>query len=367
MADTSGATARLPSNGWAIRLSSARRNRVTATLLGTLVAANLAAWIWAWLAFRTQPALLGTAFLAWTFGLRHAVDPDHIAAIDNVVRKLMQDGGRPLTAGLWFSLGHSTIVIMASLVVAATSGSILRSLGAWKAVGDFAGASISAMILLAIGLANLVILRGIWRTFRHVQRGESLEDGVLARMLAGGGFMGRLYRPLFRSISRTWHMYPLGLLFGLSFDTATEIGVLGIAAVQAQHGMSPWTILVFPALFTAAMALVDTTDSVLMTGAYGFAFINPLRKLWYNLTMTVASVLIAFLIGGMEVVGLVGNRLALKGSFWDAVGGRDGTFQYLGIAVIGLFAGCWVASALIYRCKRYDTRALTSQRVRMCE
>jgi high-affinity nickel-transport protein len=213
---------------------------------------------------------------------------------------------------------------------------------------------VSAAFLLVIAVANLVILRAVWCTFREVQRGGRLNEDALNILLAGRGLLARLFRPLFRAITQTWHMYPLGFLFGLGFDTATEVGLLGIAATQAARGMSPWQAMVFPALFTAGMALVDTTDSVLMVGAYGWAFINPLRKLWYNLTITAASVLIALLIGGIEALGLIGDQLALSGPFWDAIGTLNGSIGNLGFAVVGIFVFCWAVSAIVYRLKRYD-------------
>jgi high-affinity nickel-transport protein len=328
-----------------------------APLFAGLIAANLAASIWAWVAFHDRPILLGSAFLAWMFGLRHAVDADHIAAIDNVVRKLVQDGRRPRAAGLWFSLGHSTIVVLASLGVAGTARAFQHAMAGWEAIGSLIGTSVSALFLLAIGVANLFILRGTWRSFARARQGNVRKDPGPDSALSGGGPLLWLCRPLLRSIRASWHMYPLGFLFGLGFDTATEIGLLGIAAVQAQRGMSPWLVMVFPALFTAGMALVDTADSVLMTGAYGFALINPMRKLWYNLTMTATSILVAFLIGGLEALAIIGNRLALHGPFWDAVAGTDTLFDYGGIAVIGLFAACWAISALVYKWARYDALA----------
>ena len=292
--------------------------------------------------------------LAWVFGLRHAVDPDHIAAIDNVVRKLMQDGKRPQTVGLWFSLGHSTIVILASLAVAATAAAVQDRFDTARQVGGIIGTVVSAVFLLAIAVANLVILHGVWSSFCEVHRGGSLNDDALNLLLAGRGLLARLFRPLFRAITENWHMYPLGFLFGLGFDTATEVGLLGISATQAAHGMSPWQVMVFPALFTAGMALVDTTDSVLMVGAYGWAFINPLRKLWYNLTITAVSVLIALLIGGIEVLGLIGSQFTLSGRYWNAVGSLNNSIGNLGFAVVGIFILCWVTSTIIYRLKRYE-------------
>jgi len=187
-----------------------------------------------------------------------------------------------------------------------------------------------------------------------VRRGGRLNEDALNLLLAGRGLLARLFRPLFRAITKTWHMYPLGFLFGLGFDTATEVGLLGIAATQAARGMSPWQAMVFPALFTAGMALVDTTDSMLMVGAYGWAFINPLRKLWYNLTITAASVLVALLIGGVEALGLIGDQLALSGPFWHAIGTLNDSIGNLGFAVVGIFVVCWAVSAIVYRLKRYD-------------
>ena len=326
----------------------------TTGLFTILTAANLAAWAWAWAAFHDRPTLLGTALLAWVFGLRHAVDADHIAAIDNVVRKLMQEGQRPRTVGLWFSLGHSTVVVLASLAIAATAAAMQGQLEAIKGIGGVVGTLVSAGFLLAIAAANLVILLGVWRSLRHFRRSGRLDEGALDMLLAGRGLLARLLRPLFRAITRSWHMYPLGFLFGLGFDTATEVGLLGISATQASQGMSPWKAMVFPALFTAGMAMVDTADSVLMVSAYGWAFVNPLRKLWYNLTITAASVLVALLIGGVEALGLLGDQLALTGPFWDVVGSLNDSFGYLGFAVIGIFILCWATSTIIYRWQGYD-------------
>ena len=325
----------------------------TAGLFALLGAANLAAWAGAWAAFHDRPALLGTALLAWVFGLRHAVDADHIAAIDNVVRKLMHEGERPVAVGFFFSLGHSTIVVLASVAVAAAAASMQDRLEATKAIGGVIGTAVSAVFLLAIALTNMVILRGVWSALRETRRTGRLDETQLNVLLAGRGFLARLFRPLFHSISRSWHMYPLGFLFGLGFDTATEIGLLGIAATEAAHGLPSWQILAFPALFTAGMALVDTADSALMVGAYGWAFVNPLRKLWYNLTITAASVLVALLIGGLEALGLIADQLGLEGRFWTAIGDLNDDLANFGFVVIGIVALCWIASAAIYRWKGF--------------
>ena len=336
--------------GWGHRRLSLR----TVALFGPLVGFNLGAWAWAFAAFHRHPVLLGAALLAWVFGLRHAVDADHIAAIDNVVRKLIQDGRRADTAGLWFSLGHSTVVVLASLAIAASAIGIQTWLGVARQIGGVAGTLVSAFFLMGIAIANLFVLRGVWRSFRLLRQGASLEASGLDEVLAGTGVLARLLRPLFRAITHSWQMYPLGFLFGLGFDTATEIGVLALSATQVSRGMSSWQVMVFPALFTAGMALVDTMDSALMAHAYGWAFINPLRKLWYNLTITSASIGVALLIGAVEVLGLLSARLSLSGPFWAAIAALNGGFGYLGFAVVGLFVLCWISSLAVYRLRGYD-------------
>ena len=319
-----------------------------------LVVANIAAWIWALTAFADRPVLLGTAFLAYMFGLRHAFDADHIAAIDNVVRKLMQDGKSPYSAGFFFSLGHSTIVILASIAIAAAAAAMQGNLDAVHSIGGAIGTIVSALFLLIIGIANLFILKGIWLAFARARRGEKIVDEDLDALLAGRGIIARIFRPLFRVISRSWHMYPIGFLFGLGFDTATEIGLLGISATQAAQGMSFWKILVFPALFTAGMSFMDTTDSVLMTGAYGWAFVSPIRKLWYNLTITAASVFVALFIGSVEALGLISDKLGLEGGLWAGIGRLNDNLTNFGFAVVGIFVASWIVSILIYHSKGFD-------------
>ena len=325
-----------------------------------LAAANVAAWIWALTAFRHYPLLLGTAFLAYSFGLRHAVDADHIAAIDNVTRKLMQEGKRPAAVGFFFSLGHSTIVILATVAIAATALAFKDQIDSLKGIGGLVGTLVSALFLLAIALMNIVILSNVYRTFRRVKAGEPYRDEDLNLLLAGRGLMARIFRPMFRLIRRSWHMYPLGVLFGLGFDTATEVGLLGIAAAGAAKGMSIWSILVFPALFTAGMSLVDTTDSILMLGAYGWAFVKPIRKLYYNMTITFVSVLVALLVGGIEALGLIGDQLGLKGAFWDGIGALNDNFGMIGYVIIGVFVVSWIVAVLVYRLRGYDRLELTA-------
>ncbi len=338
------------------RLRSAPRTLRTRMvgLYALLVAANLGAWAWALVAFRDYPLLLGTALLAYGLGLRHAIDADHIAAIDNVTRKLMQEGRRPLGIGFFFSLGHSTVVVLASIAIAATAMALSTRLESFRHLGGMIGTIVSALFLLVIAIMNLFILVTVYRTFHRVRRGGEYVEEDLNALMAGSGFLARIFRPLFGMIRESWHMYPLGLLFGLGFDTATEIGLLGISAAGAAKGMSIWTILVFPALFTAGMSIVDTTDSVLMLGAYGWAFARPIRKLYYNMTITFVSVLVALLVGGIEALGLIGARWNFHGWFWDAVARLNGNFGTLGYLIIGVFVASWMISVAVYRLKGYD-------------
>ncbi len=342
----------MPPNPFDDRPSRARTKVAMTYVL--LLAGNLAAWTWALVAFADRPALLGIAFLAYLFGLRHAFDADHIAAIDNVVRKLMQQDKAPYAVGFFFSLGHSSIVVLASVAIAMTATALQGWAGAPHDFGGAIGTVISALFLLIIGLANLFILRGVWAAFIGARRGEPYRDATFDNLPAGGGLLTRMFRPIFRTVSRSWHMFPIGLLFALGFDTATEIGVLGISATQAAQGMSFWTILVFPALFTAGMSLLDTTDSVVMVRAYGWAFVNPIRKLWYNLTITATSVVVAIFVGGVETLGLIGGRLGLDGAFWSVVGDLNASLGTLGYAVAGIFIASWIASSVIFRLKGYD-------------
>src|SRR6202140_1860044 len=246
-------------------------------------------------------------------------DADHIAAIDNVTRKLMQEGKRPVAVGFLFSLGHSTIVVLGSAAIAATALSLQHRMDAVKHIGGLVGTLASTLFLFGIAIVNLIVLRSVYLAFRRVRRGERYVEEDFDLLLGSRGLLSRLFRPMFAVISRSWHMYPLGLLFGLGFDTATEIGLLGISAAEASKGFSLWSILVFPTLFAAGMSLVDTTDNILMLGAYGWAFVKPIRKLYYNMTITLVSVVVALIVGGIEALGLLGEHFHLEGWFWGTV------------------------------------------------
>jgi len=329
------------------------RRRVVAIYV-VLLMMNLSAWAWALIAFRHYPVLLGTAFLAYSFGLRHAVDADHIAAIDNVTRKLMQEGKRPVAVGFMFSLGHSTIVVLGSIALSATALSLQHRLNAAKHIGGVVGTLVSTLFLFGIAIVNMAVLRSVYLAFKRVRRGERYVEEDFDLLLGSRGFLSRLFRPMFALIRRSWHMYPLGILFGLGFDTATEIGVLGLSASEATRGLSLWSVLVFPALFAAGMSLVDTTDNVLMLGAYGWAFVKPIRKIYYNMTITLISVVVAVMVGGIEALGLIADQFHFRGTFWDLIGTLNENFGTLGYAIIGLFALSWIASIWFYKWRRFD-------------
>jgi high-affinity nickel-transport protein len=331
------------------------RGRIVA-IYGILIFANVSAWAWAFAEFGHQPVLIGTAVLAYSLGLRHAIDADHIAAIDNVTRKLMQDRKRPVAVGFFFALGHSTVVVFASLAVALTANTLSDKLASYREIGGIVGTSASALFLFLIAIANLIVLRGVYRTIRLVERGDSVTEEDIDALLQQRGWLARLFRPLFRFVSQSWHLYPLGLLFALGFETASEISLFGLSA-QASNAVSSWSLLIFPALFAAGMTLVDTTDGVLMLGAYGWAYRNPMRKLFYNLTITSVSVLVAVVVGGVETLGLIADQFHLQGVFWNAISDLNDNFGALGYGIVALFVVSWGISFLVYRFKRYDLYA----------
>jgi len=319
-----------------------------------LLAANIGAWIWAIVAFHNHPVLLGTALLAYGFGLRHAVDADHIAAIDNVTRKLMQQHKRPITVGFFFSIGHSLVLVIGVAAIVLTAATLGGGFQNFNNECGIVGTLVSTLFLLLIAIMNLLIAVAVYRTFRHVRKGRRYVEEDFDMLLNKRGVLARLFRPLFRLVEKSWHMMPLGFLFGLGFDTVTEVSLLGIAATETAKGMSLWSIMAFPLLFAAGMSLVDTTDGIMMLGAYGWAFVKPIRKLYYNLTITLVSAAVALVVGGIEGLGLVGSELNFSGWFWDKIGLLNNNFGYIGYTIIGIFAVSWLVSTLVYRIKRYD-------------
>ncbi len=319
--------------------------------LAILFLINAGAWIAALLAFHHFPILLGTASIAYAFGLQHALDADHISAIDNVTRKLMQEGQRPTLVGFFFSLGHSTIVILLSGAIAATAATIQSHFPQLQSIGALIGTLVSAGFLLAIAGINLLVLNNIAGTFLAVRRGQPYREQDLDATLSQMGRIGKMVRPVLRLLDRSWKMYAVGFLFGLGFDTATQVGLLGISAALGAQGVSIWSILIFPLLFTAGMCLVDTVDGLLMLGAYGWAFVHPVRKLFYNMTITAVSVLIALAVGSIEILGVLQDHFDLHGRFWDFIGSMndDYHFKLIGIVIVIVFLASWATSTLVYR------------------
>jgi nickel/cobalt transporter (NiCoT) family protein len=337
---------------WSKRDRALRRRLVV--VYGLLIGANVLVWIWAFVVLHDNAVLFGSAFLAYTFGLRHAVDADHIAAIDNSTRKLLQQGQRPVGTGLYFSLGHSAVVVLMSFAVGVATAEVTSRFQDLKPVGGIVATTASASFLFLLAIFNMVVLLSVYRTFSAVKRGEPFSEDDFDILLNSRGLLARLFRPLFNMVTRSWHLLPIGFLFGLGFDTATEVALFGISATEARNGASFDTLLVFPALFTAGMSLIDTTDGVLMLGAYGWAFMKPIRKLYYNLTITAVSVVVAVLIGGIETLGLIGDSFKLNGTFWDFIGLLNDHFGVLGYIIIAVFAASWIASIVIYRAMGYD-------------
>ena len=299
------------------------------------------------------PVLGGLAVLAYSFGLRHAFDADHIAAIDNTTRKLQADGHRPLGVGFFFSLGHSTIVLVLSLGLAIAAGAVHSALPALQVYGGTIGAAISGLFLLMIGALNLVVLTGIVQVGRELRSGR-YDEKALEAQLDKRGFMTRFFgRPL-RMVRSERQMYPIGVLFGLGFDTATEVGLLAITAGAATGRIAPLAILALPILFAAGMSLMDTADGVFMAKAYSWAFASPVRKLYYNITVTTLSVFVALLIGTIELAQVLSNKLGLSGGFWSWLQGLD--FSTLGYAIVALFALTWLVALAIWKWRRIEQR-----------
>jgi high-affinity nickel-transport protein len=293
---------------------------------------------------------IGIGLTAYTLGMRHAFDADHIAAIDNTTRKLMNDGKRPLSVGFWFSLGHSTIVFalafLLSLGVKALVGPVQNDDSSLHHYTGLIGTSVSGTFLFIIAAINVVILVGILKVFRDMRRGVYDEE-TLEHHLNNRGLMNRILRPIMKSITKPGQMYPVGLLFGLGFDTATEVALLVLAAAGAASALPWYAILALPILFAAGMCLFDTIDGTFMNFAYGWAFSRPVRKVFYNITITSLSVMVAVVIGGVELLGLLSQQLNVTGRFWTDM--QNANINTLGFVIVGLFVVTWVVALLIWR------------------
>jgi len=299
------------------------------------------------------PALAGAGILAYTLGLRHAFDADHIAAIDNTTRKLLQQGQKPMGVGFFFSLGHSTIVFSMAVALGLAAQFISRNLDSFKSLGGIIGTTVSGTFLYIIGIINLVVLIEVIRVFRKMRRG-TYDSTELDDQLLKGGLIYRLIRPMFRFITRSWQMYPMGIMFGLGFDTASEVALLALAGGFAAQGLPIWTILPLPVLFAAGMSLMDTADGAFMAKAYHWAFSNPIRKVFYNLTITGLSVAVALFIGTVELLQVLSGQLRWSGGLWDVVGKFD--LNKVGFGVVAIFILVWVAALVYWKVSHVEER-----------
>ena len=305
-----------------------------------------------------HPAFIALGGLAYTFGLRHAFDADHISAIDNTTRKLLQDGKKPMGVGFFFSLGHSTVVftiaVALGLAVKAFVSSVISDNGQLKNIGGVVGTSVSGVFLILIGILNLIILLDIIRVYRKMQAG-SYDRQSLEHELVAGGIMTKVFGRVFKLVSQSWHMYPIGFLFGLGFDTASEVALLAISAGAAAQHLPFLAVLSLPLIFAAGMSLMDTTDGAFMSKAYSWAFSNPIRKVFYNLTVTSLSVFVALFVGVVEVAQILVQILKLQGGPFDAIAG----FNFIGTAgflIVGLFILTWVVAFTYFKVARVEER-----------
>ncbi|MGH8427165.1 MAG: HoxN/HupN/NixA family nickel/cobalt transporter [Gammaproteobacteria bacterium] len=300
------------------------------------------------------PALIGLGFVAYMFGLRHAFDADHIAAIDDTVRYMLQKGKKPLGIGFFFSLGHSTIVFGLAVVITFAAVAIKHNLPAMQNAGGLIGAGVSGTFLWIIGIINLLVLLDILKIWGQAKTGKHSHEH-LEEMLGKRGFINRLFGGrLQKFINHSWQMYPIGFLFGLGFDTASEVGLLAMTAGASAGNLPVPAVLSLPILFTAGMSIMDTSDGVLMCKAYNWAFINPLRKIFYNITTTSLSIGVALVIGTIELLQVLISMLGLKGGVFDYVGNLD--FGSLGYVIVGLFILAWGISVAVWKLGRIEER-----------
>ncbi|HXD80773.1 MAG TPA: HoxN/HupN/NixA family nickel/cobalt transporter [Candidatus Acidoferrum sp.] len=319
---------------------------------------HVAGWGLLFAAAAGQPTILALGGLAYTFGLRHAFDADHISAIDNTTRKLLQDGRKPVGVGFFFSLGHSTVVFIIAAALGLTVKWIVEGVagngGQLRTVGGMLGTVVSGGFLVLIGVLNLVILLDIVRVYRKLKAG-GYDDNSLELDLTAGGVMSRIFGRLFRVIRHSWQMYPIGFLFGLGFDTASEVAILAISAGAAAKGLPFVAVIALPLIFAAGMSLMDTADGAFMAKAYSWAFTSPIRKVFYNLTMTSLSVFVALFIGGMELMQAVIRAFGLTGGVFGAIAGFD-LIGRAGYLIVAAFVVAWAAALLIYKARRIDER-----------
>ncbi|MDX6620379.1 MAG: nickel/cobalt transporter (NiCoT) family protein [Gaiellales bacterium] len=300
---------------------------------------------------------VGVGVTAYMLGMRHAFDADHIGAIDNTTRKLMSEGQRPLSVGFFFSLGHSSVVFLLAvglgLGVKGLAGGVANSHSTLHSAADLIGPTVSGAFLFLIGILNLLVLVGILRVFLRMRNGE-FDERQLEQQLNSRGFMNRFYGRATRAVKKPWHMYPLGILFGLGFDTATEIALLATAGTAAAGGLPFYAILCLPILFAAGMSLLDTIDGAFMNFAYGWAFSKPVRKVFYNITITALSVAVALIVGTLELLSVFADKLNLTGGVWSFVSNLD--LNLVGYFIVGLFVATWVVALAVWRFGHIEER-----------
>ncbi|MBD0380017.1 HoxN/HupN/NixA family nickel/cobalt transporter [Paenibacillus sedimenti] len=302
---------------------------------------------------KTSPTFWAIGLLAYTLGMRHAFDVDHIAAIDNTVRKLVQQKRNPLGVGFYFSLGHSSVVFLMAIATAFSVQWAERELPWMQRFGGVIGASVSGTFLVIIGILNLLILINLYRLFRKFRTGQ-FKDDEFEELLQSRGLIARMIKPLFAFIGKSWHVYPLGFLFGLGFDTASEIALLAISANAAKEAIPFIGVISLPVLFAAGMSLFDTADGMFMTKAYRWAFHTPVRKLYYNLTVTTIAVIAALVIGVVELGQVLSEEIGMEGGFWTWL--QDLDFGMLGYMLVGLFILAWAVSVGIWKWFRIEER-----------
>jgi nickel/cobalt transporter (NiCoT) family protein len=343
-----------------------QERRGATIIFGTIIACTVVGLVATFVIGQTWGIFIGLGILAYTLGLRHGVDADHICAIDNTTRKLLQQGKKPYTVGTWFSLGHSTIVMgmLFGLVVAARF--IISAYPTFESVGSILGTAVSAGFLYVIAFINLLIFWEVYLIFRQMRAG-TIDNERLEAQLNSRGFMNRYFNWLFKFVNEPWQIYPVGVLFGLGFDTATEVLLITITLTvgTAAVGFPLWAVLILPFMFACGMVLTDTSDGVSMRYAYGWAFAKPIRKVFYNLTLTLISVMVAFIVGTIEVLGVLAQEFTLSGGpfgFWNSMNWLNNAsgpygidvWGYVGIGIVVLFIGTWLIAMLIYKLKRYE-------------
>jgi nickel/cobalt transporter (NiCoT) family protein len=352
-----------------VRLSGSERGRLAGMALVVLLLNGVG---WSIFVFAIAPHHfhfkglglgIGVAVTAWTLGVRHAFDADHISAIDNTTRKLMADGKRPLATGFFFALGHSSIIVAVgvglSLAARAVFGAVVDPNSGYETLGGVIGTSMAAFFLYLIAALNLVVLGGILKVFRGMRQGD-FDEEELERQLQSRGLMYRFFGRFMRSITKTWHMFPVGVVFGIGFDTATEVLLLSATAAAATEGLPWYAVLSLPLLFAGGMTLFDTLDGCFMNFAYGWAFARPVRKVYYNLVITGLSIAVAFLIGTIEVFGLLSTELHIHGGFWNFMANFD--INKAGFAIAALFIVVWAIAVTYWKVAKVETRWMPAAR-----